>query len=119
MPWHDDSWKDSYDAWKTREPNYGDEPENECDHDETEMDVCTGRVECQICGARWFASRDEVDRELDRIATYDEWCAEQVRPWNRFKQWWRDTRLVTWARARWWAWRHPRIEVEDEPELPF
>jgi hypothetical protein len=28
MPWYSDAWRDSYDAWKTREPDYwDDEPE--------------------------------------------------------------------------------------------
>jgi len=86
MPWYDDSWKDSYDAWKTREPD-------------------------------WYYDDDgSWERAAEEAA--DEYAAEQ-RPWNRVKQWWSDTPLVTWVRSRWWAWRHPRTEADDDPEVPF
>ena len=118
MPWNDDSWKDSYDAWKTREPDYGDEPD-ECDHDDYDTDLIEGRATCNKCGLRWGMSAADIQAEIDRQQLYYEQCAEQERPWNRLKLWWRDTWLVTWARTRWWAWRHPHTEAEDEPELPF
>lgn len=93
MPWNDDSWRDTYDAWKLREPDYGDYPP-------------------------W--GQDDEDEQAKELRA-EEIAAEQERPWNRFKRWWNGTRLVTWARARWWAWRHPRTEMDDavDDTIPF
>lgn len=37
----DDSWRDSYDAWKLASPydDYDDDPREDCDHDEYEVDA--------------------------------------------------------------------------------
>lgn len=48
-----------------------------CDHEQFEIDVCTGRAQCDSCGHAWWASNAEVDAELDRIAAYDEWCRRE------------------------------------------
>jgi hypothetical protein len=125
MPWNDDSW---------REPDYGDEPEDECPHDDYEVDwdpdyddetesecqhddyeVDWGllRATCSTCGHAWWMCHAEVQSEVDHIRAHDEWCRKQQRPWNRFKAWLSDTRLVTWVRSRWWAWRYRRTEMAD------
>lgn len=119
MPWHDDSWRDTYDAWKLRSPEdeYDNgEPAEECQHEDYDIDWGSMRATCS-CGHAWWMSADEIQAAVDRQRAYDEWCAYQMRPWNRFKAWWRSTRLVTWVRSRWWAWKHPRTEVDDE--IPF
>ncbi len=93
MPWHDDSWRDTYDAWKLREPDYGDEPP-------------------------W--GQDDEDEQAKELRA-EELAAEQQRPWNRFKVWWRCVILTicVWYHTgpRWWTWKHPRTEEDDE--IPF
>lgn len=79
--------------WKLREPDYNDEPEDECDHEDADVDVGDGRAHCR-CGHSWYLSAAELACEHKRIAAYAEWEAEQQRPWNRFKEWTRG----------WWGW---------------
>lgn len=79
------------------DPYYDDDydPHTDCDHEEREIDVCTGRTECQGCGRSWYVSNDEVNAELDRQASYHEWEQRENR-----RQWWRDQidRLAFWRR---------------------
>jgi hypothetical protein len=56
---------------------YGDEwPADECDHEEYEVDILLGRAQCCRCPHSWYQSEDEVRREIERIAAYDEYVAE-------------------------------------------
>jgi hypothetical protein len=75
------------DLWSDQDDDYDFDGDykDECDHEESEMDVCTGRVECQICGHRWWATKEEIDAELDRMAAYSEWDRQQNSRWFRFK----------------------------------
>ncbi len=81
MPWNDDSWRDSYDAWKAREPEDhrdDDDPDPEaCDHDEFDIDPIEGRATCNKCCHRWDVTPEQVLTEVDRQRAYDEWCAEE------------------------------------------
>lgn len=92
------------------DPYYDDyDPRADCDHEEREIDVCTGRAECQSCGKSWYVSNDEVNAELDRQASYHEWEQRESR-----RQWWRDQiyRITFWRR-----WRKPA--KFDDDNLPF
>lgn len=66
MTWHDESWKDSYDAWKLASP-YDDYEEDECQHDDYEADILIGRATCNCCGHWWWQTREEIDAEIERI----------------------------------------------------
>jgi hypothetical protein len=82
-----------------------------CDHEEYEIDVCTGRAACQVCGARWWATKEQVDAELDRIADYTKWTDQE----NRRERW---REVLYWL---WWPLRQLRRfwpERHDD-EIPF
>lgn len=107
-----------YDAWKLRSPDdcyYDDEPEDECEHDEYEIDILTGRASCDRCLHSWWATDKQVASEARRQADYADWVAEQERPWNRFKRWLRRTRLV--ERIRCWQFAREIRRADDE--IPF
>lgn len=106
----DESWKDSYDEWKLASP-YDDDLEGECQHDEYDTDILSGRATCWNCGASWWQSEDEIQAEIDRQREYDEWCAAQQRLCNRFKEW-----LGSWLHS---LWRRRRRSSETDDEIPF
>ena len=55
----------NYDTWKSK-PDYGDEPEDECDHEDYEVDILTGRATCNMCGHSWWQSPEEIEAECRR-----------------------------------------------------
>jgi hypothetical protein len=118
MAWNDDSWKDGYDAWKTREPDYGDdEPEDDCYHEDYEADILTGRATCNRCGHAWWQTKEELEAEQRREAEYQIWVEEQ----HRRERW-------EWLARPWrWFWYRallpfsPRkaVSVLRDDEIPF
>lgn len=118
MAWNDDSWRDGYDAWKLASPDddYEDDP---CDHDEYEVDILDGRCWCDRCGHRWYATDEQVEREIERQAAYTEYEERENR-----KQWWRDRFdfiLYPINRLRWklqhlrWHWQRKPVLDDDIP----
>lgn len=86
MAWDDDSWRDSYDAWKLASPDDDyDDRENQCDHEDYDVDILTGRASCDHCLANWYVGEDEIVRQIEHQAAYDEQCERENR-----RQWWRD-----------------------------
>ena len=55
MPWYDDGWRDSYDAWKTRRSP---DDEGECPHEDYEIGL-DGRARCNNCQANWWPAVEE------------------------------------------------------------
>lgn len=120
MGWNDDSWKDGYDAWKLRSP-YDDAPEEECFHEDFEINW-EGRATCDRCGHAWWAAREDIKHCRAVSEEYDAFCRREDR-----KQWWRDQ----WERAarpwRWFWYRTfgrlgmPRRAVRclNDDEIPF
>jgi hypothetical protein len=95
MAWYDDSWRDGYDAWKLASPDddYDDEPrEDDCDHEDYEADIVTGRAMCHRCGHQWWQTPEEVRRETEHQANYQRLEAR----WKRW-QWWRDLKDRVWS----------------------
>lgn len=97
MPWNDDSWKDGYDAWKLRAPDWDDDDppdyeDGECGHESFDVDILTGRAECQMCPHSWYASAEEIQRQIDHEAAYAEYLerGERDHKLESFLQWWRD-----------------------------
>ncbi len=93
-----------------------DEPE-ECDHEDYESDILTGRAYCDRCRSSWYLSNDEIEAEHRRIEEYDEWQRSQQRRerWDR----------ITWP-FRWLWYRAlnrvaPRTAVQPlrDDEIPF
>ena len=88
-----------------------DDPDLECcDHDDSELDILTGRASCYRCGHRWRATADEIESRSAQEHAYAEWVAEQERPWNRFREWFSDV----WSSLK----RRVRRSPADD-EIPF
>lgn len=103
------------DQWKC-DPGWDDEPEEECFHDDYEVDILTGRAECCRCPYSWYQTEAQILAEIERQRAYDEWQREQERPWYRFKQWVSGIRGdLQWRWRRLWK---PRPLTLDD-EIPF
>jgi hypothetical protein len=112
MAWDDDSWKDGYDAWKLESPYDDYEDDDPCDHEDYDIDVCTGRASCNICSEHWYVSSVDIDRELDRQANY----YEDMERENR-RQWWRDLWRPFQSAFAWRPWKKS-VEASDD-DIPF
>jgi hypothetical protein len=44
-----------------------DDGDFDCDHDAYDVDILTGRAECQMCGHRWFLDEAEWKRYEERL----------------------------------------------------
>lgn len=100
--------------------DYDDVPQDECDHDAYEIDILTGRAECSFCPHSWYLTSEEIEREIERQASYHEDCEREER-----RQWWRDLlwpirRLIHRTIERFRIWRAGLTfrEAEDD-EIPF
>ena len=47
------------------DPFDDDAPELECDHEEYDLDILTGRATCVRCNHRWFMSDTELKRDQE------------------------------------------------------
>jgi hypothetical protein len=114
----------TYDQWKCQDPNepYGDydedyDPERDCEHEHYEIDICTGRAECDYCPHSWYMTSKEIDAEIDRQARYQ----EDMKRENR-RQWWRDktypARMFVF-RILERIWPRKALSVLDDSEIPF
>jgi hypothetical protein len=123
MPWNDDSWKDGYDAWKLRSP-YDDcddseeyDAERDCDHDDYEIDILTGRAECCMCPHSWYVTSEDVSREIERQARYYDDMEREER-----RQWWRDktypVRMFVF-RILERIWPRKSCSILNDDEIPF
>lgn len=93
--------------------------EESCDHEDHETDILDGRRRCWRCGESWYASADDIDRELRFQSKYH----EAMERYDR-QQWWSDL---------FWSIRHPlatihwelskrgwfRKPVVSDDEIPF
>lgn len=121
MPWHDDSWRDGYDAWKLASPDDDGAEADYCEHDEYDIDILEGRATCSSCGEHWDVSTDELEAELYRLAYYEADFEREMR-----RQWWRDffariTHPVRWPIYRllqWLRFRKSHAVLLDD-EIPF
>lgn len=53
-----------YDRWKLRSDR-DDGPQDECCHEEAEIDILTGRSHCCVCGETWWVSDAEINRHYE------------------------------------------------------
>lgn len=112
----------TYDQWKCTDPrdydDYDDyDPERDCEHEHYEIDVCTGRAECDYCSKSWYLSSEEIDAELDRQANYH----EEMERENR-RQWWRDKTYpvrMFFFRVLERVWPRKACSVLHDDEIPF
>lgn len=116
----------TYDQWKTREPDYYDgyddyDAERECDHEHYEIDVCTGRAECDYCSKSWYLSDEEMNAEFDRQARYQEECEQEERRQRRQEFWRKLTLPVRWPIFRLLerVWPRKSLSVLTDDEIPF
>ena len=57
-------------CWDYDDPwDYNDEPD-ECDHEDYDVDILTGRAHCYRCGDAWWLTGDQLSQE-------HRWQAEQ------------------------------------------
>lgn len=107
----DDSWRDSYDAWKLASP-YDDYDYDECDHEDFDIDILDGRCTCHRCGERWTATEAELLHQIDSEAAYARYMDELNR-----KQWWSD--LWDRIKAPFRRLRSIRQPKEMDDDIPF
>ena len=114
MPWDDESWKDSYDAWKLASPD--DEYDEECVHEDYEINW-EGRAYCNACGDSWWASSEEITAQRIQQREYDAWCRKQ----ERHERWRRLTHWVRWPLYRLLEriWPRKSCVVLYDDEIPF
>lgn len=97
------------------------EPQDECEHDNYEIDILTGRAECDTCYHSWPATSEEIAAAVRHQRQYHEWEERENR-----RQWWRDlfapiTGPVRRTVERFRIWRDSRTfqpSVGDD-EIPF
>lgn len=83
-----EQWPEEFDDYES------DDLSDECDHEDYEVDILTGRAECNRCPHSWYQTAEDIEREIERIREYDAWQAEQYRAehwWWRVWFWLRDT----------------------------
>lgn len=116
-PAHDDSWRDSYDAWKLASPDddYDDDPE--CDHDDYDVDILEGRARCNRCSESWHVTEEEVQRQIEHQRQYCEWEDRE----NRREFWRRLTHPIRWPIFRLLEriWPRKACNVLTDDEIPF
>lgn len=105
----DDRWRDTYDEWKLACP-YDDDPEDQCDHEEYEVDW-EGCARCDRCGERWWLTADQLtahhEAEARRMEEYDRAMRrEQSRFW----------RAVDWLRL---IQKRSRLTLRRKPKPPL
>lgn len=114
----------TYDQWKTDSGHdeldeYDDyDAERECDHDQYEIDILIGRAECCMCPHSWYVSSEDVSREIERQARYQEDMEREER-----RQWWRDrtypVRMFFFrVLERVWPQKAISLTLHDD-EIPF
>jgi len=113
MPWDDESWKDSYDAWKLASP---DDREDECLHVVFDIDY-EGRAHCEDCLATWWPSADEERLFREANARYEAYCRREERRerWRRMTHWFRWPLFRLLERI----WPHKACSVLTDDEIPF
>lgn len=85
--------------------------EEDCDHDDYDSDILSGRAQCYRCGYSWWQTTEEIEAEFDRIRRYAEWEEEQRRPWNRFREWLWNLRM---------SWRRRLVSPKaTDDDIPF
>lgn len=119
MAWNDDSWRDGYDAWKLASPDEDGPEEDYCEHGHYSIDILSGRAECDQCPHSWYVSDDEIRREIERQASYDEYLERE-----NSRQWWRDLfapildpiNSIRWKLRRLrWSWKRAPTIDDDIP----
>ena len=100
--------------------DYGDydddyDPEIDCEHEDYDIDVCTGRASCNCCRKHWYVSSEEINQELDRQARYYEDIEREER-W----QWWRDLWQQIRSAFAWRPWAKTKSAANDtDDDIPF
>ena len=60
--------------------DYDDDLEDECFHDEYEIDILTGIASCDYCGLRWMLTREQFERQQELQVEYDRQVARFFGP---------------------------------------
>ncbi|MGR4927233.1 hypothetical protein ACIPUD_10505 [Bradyrhizobium sp. CAR08] len=112
MPYDDDydyGHDDDYDA------------ERDCEHEHYDIDVCTGRAECESCSKSWYLTSEEVDAELDRQANYQDAIEREERRRRRREFWRKLTYPIRWPIFRLLerVWPRRALVVLTDDEVPF
>lgn len=100
-----DSWRDSYDAWKLRSPY--DERDDECFHEDYEVHI-NGRATCCRCGEGWYLTAEEIQYERERVIGYD----KMYRRWEREQRWQQFVSKIAF-------WRRWQKAASVDDDIPF
>jgi hypothetical protein len=98
----DDDWED---------------PRDHCEHDQYEIDILTGRAECDMCSHSWRVTDAQMRREIELQSKYYDDMERMER-----RQWWRDrTYPVRMFLHRLLAkvWPRKSLSVLHDDEIPF
>lgn len=113
----------TYDQWKTdsgydERDEYDDhDQERDCCHEEYEADILTGRAICYLCGHAWWQTTEEIEREIELQARYQEDMDRENR-----RQWWLDKTYpirMFLHRVIMRVWRRKSLSVLTDDEIPF
>lgn len=58
--------------------DYDDAPEDECYHEEYDVDILTGMATCTYCGHRWMLSQEDFEKMHQAQVEWD----KQVEQWE-------------------------------------
>lgn len=112
----------TYDQWKTESgyderDEYDDyDAERECNHQEADVDIVSGEVSCH-CGHRWTMTGEEIQREIEYIAAYQE-----IQERENHREFWRKLTLpIRWPIFRLLEriWPRKSLSVLTDDEIPF
>jgi len=109
----------TYDQWKTTDPHdrYSDDFEEDCDHEDYDFDILTGRAECHQCPHSWYLSRKEINQQIRLQRAYQEEMDRENR-----RQWWRDRTYpvrMFFFRLLERVWPRKAINLLHDDEIPF
>lgn len=103
---HDDCYYDEYDS----------DRQDFCAHDEYDADW-EGRATCLYCGAKWWQTQEEIERDIQHQAEYQEACE-----WEERREFWRKiTYPIRWPIYRLLErmWPRKSCSVLTDDEIPF
>lgn len=81
---------------------YADDRDDDADCWHEEYDIgWEGSAMCLRCGHMWWATKEQMEAQQEHERQYQEWVAQQERPWFRFKEW-------VGRRVSSWRWKRRR-----------
>lgn len=85
-----------------------------CDHDDYDTDLLNGKCQCYRCGHSWYATTEQIDRELRFQSEYAEAMEREYR-----REWWTTlpARILGKLMSPFQRWHDRRLP--DDDGIPF